>query len=98
MKRLIFVIVLILLNFIMFNYLANHFKSKFTYDKMIMTFIVSFIAISIMCLIISFFKYILKLCAEQSHPSFRTMYVNLYLDASITIYILLMLVTLITFI
>lgn len=98
MKRLIFVIVLILLNFIMFNYLANHFKSSFTFHKMMLILIASFLAIAVMSFIISFCKYILKLYVDESSIPFRTMYVNLYLDVSITIYTLLIIVTLLAFI
>lgn len=98
MKRLIFVFVLILLNFLMFNYLANHFMLSFTFDKMAMTLLLSFLAISIMCLIVSSFKYILKFYIEKAEVTFSSIYVDLYLDTSITIYSLLILVTLLAFI
>ncbi len=97
MKRLIFAVCLILLNFLVFNYLTNHFVSKFTYDKMILTYLVSFIAISVICFFISSCKYILKLYVEKSLISFKSIYFDLYLNVSIAIYIVLILTTIVAF-
>ncbi|VXB52654.1 conserved membrane hypothetical protein [Flavobacterium sp. 9AF] len=89
MKRLILILGLIILNFLTFDYLTNHFTVQYTLGRLMMTFIASIIAVSIVCFFITSCKYILKLYIEQSSISFKTIYFDLFLNISIAIYILL---------
>lgn len=91
MKRIIFVIGLILLNFATFNYLSNRFESNFTYEKMLMTLLLSFVTVTVISFFVSSCKYFLKLYVEKTLISFRSIYVDLYFNVSITIYFLVLL-------
>ncbi|MVO07614.1 hypothetical protein GOQ30_00380 [Flavobacterium sp. TP390] len=98
MKRVLFVIGLILLNFGIFNYLTNHFKSNFTYEEMLKTLLLSFVAVTVISFFISSCQYFLKLYVEKTLISFRSIYANLYFNVSVAIYFLLLVLIIAAFI
>lgn len=97
MKKVILLVVLVTLNFIIYHYLTEHIGINATYEEISLSLIASIISIPLFSTIPALFIYLLKLNLQKVFIPYKKIYLNLYLNVSIALYSIMLLVALLVY-
>ena len=97
MKRPMFLIISIVLNFIIYYHLTEDIGINATFEEISMTLIASIIVISLLSLVPAIVIYYLKMYMKKVFVPFKKIYLNLYLNISLAFYGIMILIGIMTY-